>query len=119
MVTFISYFSVGAENWLVANPRDMNGFVDVMKAARPTVFTGVNTLYAGLTMHPRIGEVDFSRLRLSVGGGAAGVGAVSARREAIPRHFLRASYGLWGTRPGLPPQTPPLSRVSGTARWAL
>ena len=45
-VNFLSYFAIGAQNWLIANPRDMDGFIDVLKAARPTVFVGVNTLYA-------------------------------------------------------------------------
>ena len=72
MVNFLTYFSVGAESWLVANPRDMDGFVEVLKQATPSNFMGVNTLYAGLTMHPRIGEVDFSTLRLSGGGGSPG-----------------------------------------------
>jgi acyl-CoA synthetase (AMP-forming)/AMP-acid ligase II len=48
MVKSLSYFSVGADNWLVANPRDIASFIDTLKAARPTVFTGVNTLFAGL-----------------------------------------------------------------------
>jgi long-chain acyl-CoA synthetase len=61
-VNFLTYFSVGAQNWLVANPRDIESFVDMLKAARPTVFVGVNTLYAGLAAHPRLGEVDWSRL---------------------------------------------------------
>ena len=99
MVNFITYFSVGADNWLVANPRDMDGFVDVMKQARPSVFMGVNTLYAGLTMHPRIGEVDFSNLRLSGGGGAAVVGATSAKWKAITGNFIREGYGLSETSP--------------------
>jgi long-chain acyl-CoA synthetase len=68
MVNFISYFSIGAENWLVPNPRDMDGFVEVLRKARCTVFTGVNTLYGGLLMHPKIGEVDFTRLRAAIGG---------------------------------------------------
>ena len=119
MVNFISYFSVGAENWLVANPRDMNGFVDVMKAARPTVFTGVNTLYAGLTMHPRIGEVDFSRLRLSVGGGAAVVAAVSARWKAITGNFIREGYGLSETSPVLTLNPDSIADFSGTTGLPL
>src|SRR2546422_572022 len=45
MVNFITYFSIGAENWLVPNPRDMDGFVDILKRARCTAFTGVNTLF--------------------------------------------------------------------------
>jgi long-chain acyl-CoA synthetase len=99
MVNFITYFSVGADNWLVANPRDMDGFVDVMKQARPSVFMGVNTLYAGLTLHPRIGEVDFSNLRLAGGGGSAIVRAVSARWQAITGQMIREGYGLSETSP--------------------
>ncbi len=99
MVNFITYFSIGADNWLVANPRDMDAFVEVLKKARPTVFMGVNTLYAGLTMHPRIGEVDFSRLRLSGGGGSAVVGTVSDRWKAITGTFIREGYGLSETSP--------------------
>ena len=54
MVNLISYFSLGAQNWLVANPRDIDGLIDTLKQSRPTVFTGVNTLYAGLAAHPRL-----------------------------------------------------------------
>jgi long-chain acyl-CoA synthetase len=99
MVNFIHYFSLGAENWLVANPRDMDGFVETLRQARPTVFTGVNTLFAGLTMHPRIAEVDWSRLRLVGGGGAAIVPAVSSRWQAITGQFIREGYGLSETSP--------------------
>ena len=99
MVNFITYFSVGADNWLVANPRDMDSFVDVMKKARPTVFMGVNTLYAGLTMHPELKNVDWSRLRLAGGGGAAIIGAVSDRWKAITGSFIREGYGLSETSP--------------------
>jgi long-chain acyl-CoA synthetase len=99
MVNFLTYFSVGAESWLVANPRDMDGFVEVLKQAKPSIFMGVNTLYAGLTMHPRIGEVDFTNLRLSGGGGSAVVGATSAKWKAITGNFIREGYGLSETSP--------------------
>jgi long-chain acyl-CoA synthetase len=101
MVNFITYFSVGAENWLVTNPRDMDGFVAVLKQSRPTVFMGVNTLYAGLTMHPGLKEVDWSRLRLAGGGGAAIVGTTSERWRAITGNFIREGYGLSETSPVL------------------
>lgn len=54
MVNFLTDFSVDAENWLVANARNIDGCIDVLKAVRPTVFTGVNTLYTGLVAHPRL-----------------------------------------------------------------
>jgi len=95
----LTYFSVGAENWLVANPRDMDGFVDVLKQARPTIFMGVNTLYAGLTMHPGLPTVDWSRLKLAVGGGSAVVGATSDRWKSITGSFIREGFGLSETSP--------------------
>ena len=101
MVNFITYFSIGAENWLVANPRDMDGFVATLKAARPSVFVGVNTLYQGLTQHPGLKDVDWSRLRLSGGGGAAVVGVTSDRWKAITGNFIREGYGLSETSPVL------------------
>lgn len=99
MVNFITYFSVGAENWLVANPRDMDAFVKVLKESRPTVFMGVNTLYAGLTMHPELKTVDWSRLKLCGGGGSAILEATSKKWEAITGHFIREGYGLSETSP--------------------
>ncbi len=119
MVNFITYFSVGADNWLVTNPRDMDSFVEVFNKARPTVFMGVNTLYAGLTMHPKIGEVDFSRLRLSGGGGSAVVGAVSDRWKAITGGFIREGYGLSETSPVLSFNPLTISEFNGTTGLPL
>ncbi|BFG78968.1 AMP-binding protein [Paraburkholderia terrae] len=98
-VNFLTYFSVGAENWLVANPREVEPFIDVLKAARPTIFVGVNTLYAGLAAHPRLAEVDWSRLRLSAGGGAAVIDIVSERWKTVTGSFIREGYGLSETSP--------------------
>ena len=101
MVNFLTFFERGAQNWLVANPRDMDGFVETLRQARPTVITGVNTLYAGLAMHPRIGEVDWSRLKLCAGGGSAIIPAVSARWQSITGQNIREGYGLSETSPVL------------------
>ena len=99
MVNFISYFSIGAENWLVTNPRDMDGFVEILKQARCTAFTGVNTLYGGLLMQPRIKEVDFSRLRVAIGGGAAVLPTTSAKWKAVTGKDILEGYGLSETSP--------------------
>ena len=101
MVNFISYYSIGAENWLVPNPRDMDGFIDVLRQARCTVFTGVNTLYSGLLMHPKIGEADFSRLRVSIGGGAAVLPTTSAKWKSLTGRDILEGYGLSETSPVL------------------
>jgi long-chain acyl-CoA synthetase len=101
MVNFITYFSVGADNWLVPNPRDFDGFIDVMKQSRCSTFMGVNTLYAGLVAHPRSKEIDFSNLRLAGGGGAAIIEAVSAKWKALTGIMIHEGYGLSETSPVL------------------
>jgi long-chain acyl-CoA synthetase len=99
MVNFISYYSLGAENWLVPNPRDMDGFVGILREARCTVFTGVNTLFGGLVMHPKIGEVDFTTLRVAIGGGASVHPATSAKWKALTGADILEGYGLSETSP--------------------
>ena len=114
MVNFITYFSVGADNWLVANPRDMDAFIQTLKDAKPTVFMGVNTLYAGLVAHPKIREVDFSNLRLSGGGGAAVIAAVSEKWREVTGQIIREGYGLSETSPVLTFNPMHLTEFSGT-----
>ncbi len=114
MVNFITYFSIGAENWLVTNPRDMDSFVDVLKKARPTVFMGVNTLYAGLCMHPELKNIDWSRLTVAGGGGAAVIGEVSDRWKAITGRFICEGYGLSETGPVLSFNPSYIDDFSGT-----
>jgi long-chain acyl-CoA synthetase len=99
MVNFITYFSIGAENWLVPNPRDMAGFVETLKQARCTVFTGVNTLFSGLVAQPDIGDVDFSRLRVAIGGGAAVLPVTSEKWKQITGRDILEGYGLSETSP--------------------
>ena len=99
MVNFITYFSIGAENYLVPNPRDMAGFVETLKQARPTVFTGVNTLFSGLLMQPNIRDVDFSNLRVSIGGGAAVLPTTSEKWKALTGSDILEGYGLSETSP--------------------
>jgi long-chain acyl-CoA synthetase len=101
MVNFLTYYSIGADNWLVTNPRDMDGFIEILKKARCTVFTGVNTLYGGLVMHPKIKEVDFSRLRVAIGGGAAVLPTTSAKWKALTGKDILEGYGLSETSPVL------------------
>ena len=99
MVNFISYFSIGAENWLVANARDLDSFVEILRQARCTALTGVNTLYGALVMHPKIADVDFSRLRVAIGGGAAVLPTTSAKWKALTGKDILEGYGLSETSP--------------------
>jgi long-chain acyl-CoA synthetase len=119
MVNFITYFSVGGDNWLVPNPRDMDAFVVTLKAARPTVFTGVNTLFNGLTMHPGLKDVDWSRLRLTAGGGSAVLGTTSQRWQAVTGQFIREGYGLSETSPVLSFNPAYINEFTGTTGLPL
>ena len=67
--------------------------------ARCTALTGVNTLYGGLLMHPKIAEVDFSRLRVAIGGGAAVLPTTSAKWKALTGKDILEGYGLSETSP--------------------
>jgi len=117
MVNFITYYSIGAENWLVPNPRDMAGFVDILRNARCTIFTGVNTLFGGLLMQPNITEVDFSRLRVAIGGGAAVLPTTSEKWKALTGKDILEGYGLSETSPVL--TLNPMTRAGFSATVGL
>jgi len=99
MANTLSYFYFGAKNVLVTNPRDMPSFVEVWKNTPATMFTGVNTLFNGLLHTPGFDEVDFSSLKLSIGGGAAVQQAVADKWQEVTKVRLCEGYGLSETSP--------------------
>jgi len=99
MANTLSYFYFGAKNVLVTNPRDMPSFVEVWKNTPATMFTGVNTLFNGLLHTPGFDEVDFSSLKLSIGGGAAVQQAVAEKWQQVTKVRLCEGYGLSETSP--------------------
>ncbi len=100
-VNTLSYFSFGTTNVLVANPRDMPAFVKTWQATKATIFTGVNTLFNGLLHTPGFSEVDFSQLKLTVGGGAPVQEAVSQKWQEVTGKRIMEGYGLSETSPVL------------------
>ena len=115
MVNFLCYFAAGAANWLVSNPRDLEGLIGILKVARPTVMTGVNTLYAALPIQPGWAELDLSQLRLSIGGGAAVMKSTSDRWQDETGCFILEGYGLSETSPVISVNPSSTSAFSGTA----
>ena len=87
-------WAIGARLVLVANPRDLPALVRDFVRERPTVFGGVTTLYDALLRAPGIEQVDFSRLRLSMEGGAALHRATAQRWLERTGCTLLESYGL-------------------------
>ncbi|MGG6462901.1 long-chain-fatty-acid--CoA ligase [Solilutibacter silvestris] len=93
------FMELGARNILITNPRDMPGFVKELKKHKFTAFTGVNTLFNGLLNTPGFDQVDFSHLRLSLGGGMAVQRSVAERWKAVTGCTLAEAYGLTETSP--------------------
>jgi len=98
-VNALCYFFFGAKNILVTNPRDMSTFVDIWKSDKITFFTGVNTLFNGLVHAPSFSEVNFSNLKLTIGGGATVQEAVADKWLYVTGTPLSEGYGLSETSP--------------------
>ncbi len=91
--------SIGALNILITNPRDMPGFIKELKKWKFTAFTGVNTLFNGLMNNPEFKTVDFTSLKLTLGGGMAVQKAVAEKWIEITGKVLVEAYGLTETSP--------------------
>ena len=93
------FMSVGGENVLIPNPRDIPRFVKEMRRYRFTAMTGVNTLFNALLNHPKFRRVNFKSLRLCLGGGMAVQEAVARRWKEVTGVPLVEAYGLTETSP--------------------
>jgi long-chain acyl-CoA synthetase len=89
----------GGESVLITNPRDFPAFVKELSRHRFSYITGVNTLFAGLLNTPGFSGLDFSGLRLTIGGGMAVQEAVSKRWEKVTGMPIVQAYGLTETSP--------------------
>ncbi len=95
----LTFLMVGARNLLIANPRDIPGFVNEWGKYPVTVVTGVNTLFNALLNHPDFAKLDFSTMRVTLGGGMAVQGPVAERWLKVVGVPLLQAYGLTETSP--------------------
>ena len=95
----LTFMTLGGENILIPNPRDIPGFVKEMGKYRFTAFTGVNTLFNALINNPEFGKLDFSSLRMTLGGGMAVQEAVAVKWKEVTGSPLIEAYGLTETSP--------------------
>jgi len=93
------FMKLGAHNVLIANPRDFPGFVKELSKYRFTFFSGVNTLFNALLNTPGFDQVDFSALKVSLGGGMAVQRAVAERWKQVTGNTLTQAWGLTETSP--------------------
>lgn len=101
MANCLTFMKMGAFNVLVTNPRDMKGFIKILKQHPFTTITGVNTLFNALLNQPAFSTVDFSHLKLALGGGMSVQHAVALRWHAVTGVPLIEAYGLTETSPAV------------------
>ncbi len=97
----LTFMKIGGLNHLITNPRDMPGFVKELKSVPFTTITGVNTLFNGLLNTPGFSSIDFSHLRLAIGGGMAVQRAVAEEWKRVTGVPLIEAYGLTETAPAV------------------
>jgi long-chain acyl-CoA synthetase len=93
------FMSIGGENILIPNPRDIPGFIKEIGKYRFTALTGVNTLFNALLNNPDFAKLDFSSLRIVLGGGMAVQEAVAKRWKEVTKIPIIEAYGLTETSP--------------------
>jgi long-chain acyl-CoA synthetase len=92
---------VGGKTLLIPNPRDLPAVLKELSKHRFHSFPAVNTLFNGLANHPDFNTVDWSHLKVSVGGGMAVQGAVAQRWLEKTGCPICEGYGLSETSPSV------------------
>lgn len=100
-VNCLAMLKIGAKNILITNPRDMPAFLKELRKHPFTVITGVNTLFNGLLNQPDFSKLDFSHLKIAVGGGMAVQRVVAEKWKQVTGVSLAEGYGLTETSPVL------------------
>ncbi|MCX2532045.1 long-chain-fatty-acid--CoA ligase FadD [Plesiomonas shigelloides] len=93
-VNCLLFLEMGGSNLLITNPRDIPGFVKELARYKVTAITGVNTLFNALIHNEDFRELDFSTLRLTVGGGMSVQRAVAEQWQKLTGTKLLEGYGL-------------------------
>ena len=100
-VNCFGFFTMGGANLLITNPRDMKAFIKDLAKYPFTAITGVNTLFNGLLNQPAFRQLDFSKLKVAVGGGMAVQAVVAENWRKVTGCFLAEGYGLTESSPVL------------------
>ena len=95
----LTMMAQGGLNVLITNPRDFEGFAKEIAKYKFSLFTGVNTMFAALMNTPSFKEIDFSYLRVCIGGGMAVQPAVAKDWKKATGSTILQGYGLTETSP--------------------
>ncbi len=95
----LTVMAQGGENVLITNPRDFEGFAKEIAKFEFNMFTGVNTMFAALMDTPSFSIIDFSFLRVCIGGGMAVQPAIAREWKEKTGNTILQGYGLTETSP--------------------
>ncbi|USD39214.1 MULTISPECIES: long-chain-fatty-acid--CoA ligase FadD [Ferrimonas] len=95
----LTFMKLGGTNLMITNPRDMPLFIKTIKSYPFTAITGVNTLFNGLLNTPGFDEIDFSKLKIALGGGMAVQAAVADKWQKVTGSRLLEGFGLTESAP--------------------
>ncbi|MDE2377747.1 long-chain fatty acid--CoA ligase [Bradyrhizobium sp.] len=104
----------GGCNLLIPNPRDIPGFIKELAKYQVNSFPAVNTLYNGLMHHPDFKKLDFSKLKISNGGGMAVQRPVAEQWKSVTGCSIAEGYGLSETSPTLTCNTATTAEFTGS-----
>jgi long-chain acyl-CoA synthetase len=93
-INCLYFIKIGATNLLITNPRDLSTFLQELRKFPATVITGVNTLFNALINEPDFAQLNFSTLKVTIGGGMAVQRVVAERWHKITGSKLLEGYGL-------------------------
>jgi long-chain acyl-CoA synthetase len=95
----LTVMAQGGQNLLITNPRDFEGFAKEISRFKFNMFTGVNTMFASLMDSPGFSSIDFSHLRVCIGGGMAVQPAIAKEWKEKTGCTILQGYGLTETSP--------------------
>tara|TARA_B100001559_G_scaffold224930_1_gene188912 strand:- start:364 stop:1509 length:1146 start_codon:yes stop_codon:yes gene_type:complete len=98
-VNFLYFYSIGSNNVLITNPRDLKSFVKELSKYKFTVITAVNTLFNLLLTSSVFKKINFDSLKFSVGGGMSVLSATAKKWSEITQTEITQGYGLTETSP--------------------
>ncbi len=101
LTSTLAFMKWGSLVVLITNPRDLPALVRELGRWRWSAMTGVNTLFNGLLNAPGFGQLDFSALKVVVGGGAAVQKPVAERWQQVTGRYITEAYGLTEASPGV------------------
>jgi long-chain acyl-CoA synthetase len=98
-VNCLALMGIGSHTVLITNARDLPSVMEAFKKYPVTLMTGVNTLFNALLNHKDFAALDFSHLKVTVGGGMAVQRAVAEKWHKVTGCPLSEGYGMTESSP--------------------